>query len=54
MDVPRLSSKDPHSSPYALSHTESVFNQQVKMRKSGILSKQYMCRGELEPEGWHL
>ncbi|KAK2518885.1 hypothetical protein Q9233_012290 [Columba guinea] len=48
MDVPRLSSKDPHSSPYALSHTESVFNQQVKMRKSGILSKQYMCRVELE------
>nr|XP_021139356.1 von Willebrand factor A domain-containing protein 5A isoform X5 [Columba livia] len=52
MDVPRLSSKDPHSSPYALSHTESVFNQQVKMRKSGILSKQYMCRGLFQRGIW--
>lgn len=51
MEVPRFFSQGPHSSLDALSHTEAVFNQKVKMRKSGILSKCYIRRGELGPKG---
>lgn len=44
----------PHNSLYALSYTEPVFNQKVKMRPSGILSKHRIYRSELGPRVWCL
>lgn len=46
--IAQFFSQGPHSS-----HTEAVFNM-MKMRRSGILGKQYLRRGELRPEGCHL
>lgn len=49
MEVLTFSPQGPHISLYASSHTEAVFIQRVKMRKSGILCKEHMFRGELGP-----